>query len=235
MRTFWPVPILPENTRPKAVKRLSAPGIILETYIIRGAPSEVSQVRMAVAASSSRGPSYRVSHLYSWAVAGEGRWTTIISSTASAAGSHFCMMYLRRGLPVMVFLTSSDRLTPTAAAMLWALGVPFLVSSLFMMAWNIPMMGSMMKATKARLAPVSLSTPLLVLTLVELIHLDLPSAVWKTQSPQSFSVIFSSVVLNLEAYTLAKVLRVKPHWWRPEPKATLPLRGTTCQSRSWNL
>jgi hypothetical protein len=41
--TFWPVETLPEKTRPKAVNLLSAPGIILEIYIIRGAPSEVSQ------------------------------------------------------------------------------------------------------------------------------------------------------------------------------------------------
>lgn len=53
--TFWPVATLPEKTRPNAKKRpLSEVGIILETYIISG-PS-ASQLRMAVAYWSSRGP-----------------------------------------------------------------------------------------------------------------------------------------------------------------------------------
>ncbi len=41
-----------------------------------------SQVRMALAYWSSRGPSYRFSTRYFWAVAGEGRCQIIISSRA---------------------------------------------------------------------------------------------------------------------------------------------------------
>mmetsp|Transcript_17134 Transcript_17134/g.24261 ORF Transcript_17134/g.24261 Transcript_17134/m.24261 type:complete len:252 (-) Transcript_17134:229-984(-) len=60
MRHFWPVAILPENTRPKAKKRdWSAVGTILDTYIIRG-PS-ASHFFMATAHSSSMGPSYKIS------------------------------------------------------------------------------------------------------------------------------------------------------------------------------
>ena len=78
MRTLLPVPTLPEKTRPKAMKRLPSDGIILEMYIISGASSLVSQLRMAVAYLSSSGPSYRVSTRYFCAVAGLGRWNTII-------------------------------------------------------------------------------------------------------------------------------------------------------------
>ena len=58
MRTFCPVAILPEKTRPKAKKRpRSEEGTIFEMYIMRGAPSDVSHVRIALAAASSSGPS----------------------------------------------------------------------------------------------------------------------------------------------------------------------------------
>ena len=54
-RTFLPVAMRPAKTRPNAKKRpLSGAGIILDTYIMRG-PSG-SQLRMAVAYTSSRGP-----------------------------------------------------------------------------------------------------------------------------------------------------------------------------------
>lgn len=47
MRTLLPTPTLPEKTRPKAMKRLPSEGIILEMYIISGASSLVSHVRIA--------------------------------------------------------------------------------------------------------------------------------------------------------------------------------------------
>ena len=49
-----------------------------------------SQFLMAAAYLSSRGPSYRFSTLYFWALSGEGRCQIIISSNASEAGSHAC-------------------------------------------------------------------------------------------------------------------------------------------------
>jgi len=54
--TLRPVAMVPANTRPKAKKRpLSGEGIILLMYIISGPLG--SHVRMAVAYTSSRGPS----------------------------------------------------------------------------------------------------------------------------------------------------------------------------------
>ena len=71
-RTLWPVVILPEKTRPNAKKRpLSEDGIILETYIMRG-PSG-SQFIMALAYTSSGGPSYSVAYRYFCAECGDGR------------------------------------------------------------------------------------------------------------------------------------------------------------------
>ena len=57
-------------------------------------------MRTAVAYTSSRGPSYRVSTRYFCALAGEGRWYTIISSSATLAGSQFCITRFIRGLPI---------------------------------------------------------------------------------------------------------------------------------------
>ena len=59
-----------------------------EAYSMRGPVG--SQFLMAVAYLSSRGPSYRFSTLYFWALSGEGRCQIIISSSASEAGSHAC-------------------------------------------------------------------------------------------------------------------------------------------------
>merc|ERR1719357_1231299 len=98
MRHLRPVAIFPEKTRPKAQKRpLSEVGTILEMYIMRG-PLGL-QVFMAMAASSSLGPSYNISVLYFWAVTGEGKWIQIIMNMASPAGSQVLMTHFISGLP----------------------------------------------------------------------------------------------------------------------------------------
>mmetsp|Transcript_6539 Transcript_6539/g.8838 ORF Transcript_6539/g.8838 Transcript_6539/m.8838 type:complete len:305 (+) Transcript_6539:2125-3039(+) len=80
-------------------------------------------------------------------------------------------------------------------------------------------MGSRMKATKPRLfLPPSLL----------FVHL-LPSFL-KKESPQRRRIILARVDLNFLAYVLANFLRVKPHWWRPEPNATLPVCGSRVMS-----
>ena len=121
------------------------------THMHSGAPGDVSQVRIELATSSSRGPSYRFSTRYFWAWGGDGRWTTIISRTASAAGSHFCMTRLRRGLPTRSF-SSPLRVTPTAVSIFWIFC--FLSS---MMASNILQMGDMIHWQNTRSSlPLSL-------------------------------------------------------------------------------
>merc|ERR1740139_1292301 len=114
--TFWPVLTVAAKTRPKAEKRpLSGVGIILEMYIMSGPFG--SHVRMLLAHWSSRGPVYSESTRYFCAAAGEGRCCTSISSSASCAGSHFCMQRLSSG-----FWRSSRSslvsVTPTAESIL---------------------------------------------------------------------------------------------------------------------
>ena len=53
----------------------------------------------------------------------------------------------------------------------------------------------------------------------------------KKLSPHNLFIIFSSGILNLVQYILAKSFRVKAQPWRPDPKPTVPFWGSTCNQR----
>lgn len=47
-------------------------------------------------------------------------------------------------------------------------------------------------------------------------------------------ITFTTPILNFSAYISANCLRVKAQPWRPEPKPTLPLLGSTCKHNNSN-
>merc|ERR1740139_2014825 len=215
--TFWPVLTVAAKTRPKAEKRpLSGGGIILEMYIMSGPFG--SHVRMLLAHWSSRGPVYSESTRYFCSAAGEGRCCTSISSSASCAGSHFCMQRLSRG-----FWRSSRSslvsVTPTAESIL-------VTSSYFssMQFLKTLPMGVRQNMQEARSRPAGL-VPSVVL--IHFFSLGL-----KKLSPHRRCIIFSMSTPNFFAYMRANLVRVNAQPCRPAEKDTVPLVGSTCTSPS---
>lgn len=129
---------------------------------------------------------------HTWATTGDGNWATVISSTASVSGSHWCMMCFSSDRPVSDCLTPSESTTPIASAMLKALSCPvLLLISWFITACCMLFKGSNTRTTNARYQqanqhnkqqqimqhtfdPVPLSTPPLLLTLSDSIHSHWP-------------------------------------------------------------
>merc|ERR1712085_42837 len=155
---------------------LSLVGTIFDTYMSNG-PS-FSHARIAFAASSSMGPSYKFSTRYFWATLGDGNFVTIIDSNVSAALIQICMVRFISGLPVKDF--SSPFKTMPNVTIIFSY-FSFWSSMIARINWLI---GVMMNWQKAR-GNFSVE-PSGVCTFVQVFFLAL-----KKESPHNLFIIFS--------------------------------------------
>merc|ERR1719215_1122973 len=155
---------------------LSLVGTIFDTYIISG-PS-LSQALMALAASSSMGPSYKFSTRYFCAALGDGNFDTIIDNKVSAALIQICIVRFIKGFPVK-FLSSPFSTIPKVVIIFSYFA--FWSSMMARISWLIGVMMNWQKARgKASVQPSGCCT------FVQVFFFAL-----KKESPHNRFIIFS--------------------------------------------